>query len=873
MNASASAPASTATPAPAPLPPVLDGLDPRCATAPVGGKARALHTLAVAGFPVPPFAVILPSARPATEAEPDARLAAAFFAVGQNLAGGPLGRVAVRSSASDEDGGEHSFAGQLESFLDVPPAEVAARVAEVWRSGDSPRVRAYRAESGLPADGAAPADIVQAMVAADAAGVAFSVDPVSGRRAHASVAAVRGLGEALVSGARDADTFTVDRSGTVVARSRANDVGHARGDAPTATGPAITDTQAAAVAALARRCADHFGRAQDIEWAYADGKLFLLQSRPVTTLGRVADPDGALLIWDNSNIAESYCGVTTPLTYSFARYIYEEVYWQFCRLLGVPEKKLEENADLFGRMLGLVQGRIYYSLVDWYRAIALLPGFTWNRRFMEQMMGVKEEMPPELLPRVTAAGLGARLADLGHLGSTVLGLLRARRRLPRTIGAFRARLGAALAEPATPFAEQRADELAAAYRALERQLLTRWDAPMVNDFFARLYHVVLRALCTKWLGAESLANDLVGGEGGLVSTEPARLVEQLATIAADSPELRAALLADDLTAFHAALRNPANASFAAGYADYLARFGDRCMEELKLESPTLRDDPTPLLRSIGALIGREKTPSRPRFAARELAEARMADTLNGAPLRRIVFRRVLRRARGYVRDRENLRLDRTRLFARVRVIFVALGRRLAEVGALADARDIFYLTVPEALGFVEGTAVTTDLRALVALRRAEFARHAGAAEPADRIETRGTVYVGNPFNLPRRPAATAGVADTGADPELRRGLPCCPGVVRARVRVVLDPRGVTPTPGEILVAARTDPGWVMLFPAAVGLLVEHGSLLSHSAIVSRELGLPSIVAVPGLTAWLKTGDLVEMDGAAGTVRRLEIAAA
>lgn len=150
---------------------------------------------------------------------------------------------------------------------------------------------------------------------------------------------------------------------------------------------------------------------------------------------------------------------------------------------------------------------------------------------------------------------------------------------------------------------------------------------------------------------------------------------------------------------------------------------------------------------------------------------------------------------------------------------------------------------------------------------------AGAAEPADRIETRGTVYVGNPFNLPRRPAATAGVADTGADPELRRGLPCCPGVVRARVRVVLDPRGVTPTPGEILVAARTDPGWVMLFPAAVGLLVEHGSLLSHSAIVSRELGLPSIVAVPGLTAWLKTGDLVEMDGAAGTVRRLEIAAA
>ncbi len=825
---------------------VLDGADPRCATAPVGGKARALHALVAAGFPVPPFVVVLPAGALPTES--------AIATVAERIAGG--GKLAVRSSASDEDGGEHSFAGQLESFLDVAPADVTARVVDVRRSGFSQRVIAYRTERGLASDAATamPAVIIQRMVPADAAGVAFSVDPVTGRRAHASVAAVHGLGEALVSGESDADTFSIDRDGAVVTRTLAG------------TSHAITDAQAAEIAALARRCEAHFGRAQDIEWAIADGKLFLLQSRPITTLVHVADPDGALLIWDNSNIAESYCGVTTPLTYSFARYIYEEVYWQFCRLLGVPEKKLEDNADLFGRMLGLVQGRIYYSLVDWYRAIALLPGFTWNRRFMEQMMGVKEEMPAELLPRVTAAGLGARLADLGHLGSTVLGLLRARRRLPRTQRDFRARLDAALAVPATPFEDQRADELAAAYRSLERQLLTRWDAPMVNDFFAMLYHGVLRSLCTKWLGAESLANDLVGGEGGLVSTEPAELVEWLAAVAADASDLKTALLAEDKAAFQVALRHPNNETFAAGYADYLARFGDRCMEELKLESPTLRDDPTPLLRSITALMARGNTTPRPRFAARELAEARVAESLKGHTVRRIIFNRVLRRARGYVRDRENLRLDRTRLFARVRIVFLALGRRLTEAGTLAEPRDIFYLTVPEALGFVEGTAVTTDLRSLVALRRAEFARHALAPEPADRIETRGAVYIGNPFNTPRRASSAPSHGD---DPELRRGLPCCPGVVRARVRVVLDPRGVTPTPGEILVAARTDPGWVMLFPAAAGLLVEHGSLLSHSAIVSRELGLPSIVSIPGLTGWLRTGDLVELDGAAGTIRRIE----
>lgn len=839
------------------LPDLLEGTDPRCSSASVGGKARALHALAAAGFPVPSFVVVLPSACSTSDFAVSAALAAQLLSTAARL--GP--RVAVRSTAGDEDGGEHSFAGQLESHLNVTPAGVPSRVADVWRSGFSERVLAYRAERGLASDSsAAPAVIIQRMVAADTAGVAFSIDPVSGRRAHATVAAVHGLGESLVSGERNADTYTIDRSGLVLTRALSD---------PQA--PALTDAQASAVAALARRCAAHFGRAQDIEWAFAGDTLYLLQSRPVTTLARVADPDGALLIWDNSNIAESYCGVTTPLTYSYARYIYEEVYWQFCRLLGVPEKKLEANADLFGRMLGLVEGRIYYSLVDWYRAIALLPGFTWNRRFMEQMMGVKEEMPAELLPRVTAAGLGARLADLGHFVSTVFGLLRARRRLPRTQRDFRARLDAALATPATPFADQRPDELAAAYRSLERQLLTRWDAPMVNDFFAMLYHGVLRSLCTKWLGAESLANDLVGGSGGLISTEPARLVEQLAALAAQHPALLAALVSADPAVFALSLRDPAHAAFATAYAAYLDRFGDRCMEELKLESPTLHDDPAPLLRSIAALASRPAARARPRHAAREQAEARVTTSLSAHLIRRLLFNRVLRRTRGYVRDRENLRLERTRLFARVRTIFLALGHRLAELGALAAPRDIFYLTVPEALGYVEGTAVTTDLRALVSLRRAEFARHEAAPAPADRVETRGTVYVGNPFTAPRRSKTTGSAASDAAanHPDLRQGLPCCPGIVRARARVVLDPRGVTPTPGEILVAARTDPGWVMLFPAAAGLLVEHGSLLSHSAIVSRELGLPSIVAIPGLTTWLRTGDLVEFDGAAGTVRRIE----
>jgi pyruvate,water dikinase len=150
------------------------------------------------------------------------------------------------------------------------------------------------------------------------------------------------------------------------------------------------------------------------------------------------------------------------------------------------------------------------------------------------------------------------------------------------------------------------------------------------------------------------------------------------------------------------------------------------------------------------------------------------------------------------------------------------------------------------------------------LRREEWAAYRAASPPADRFETTGWVGVGQNFR-PEPPKSSPSPTDNA---EERQGQGCCPGIVRAKVRVILDPRGAEIRPGEILVAPRTDPGWIMLFPPAAGLLVERGSLLSHSAIVARELRLPAVVAVPGLTAWLRTGDEVEFDGASGVIRRL-----
>ncbi len=194
-------------------------------------------------------------------------------------------------------------------------------------------------------------------------------------------------------------------------------------------------------------------------------------------------------------------------------------------------------------------------------------------------------------------------------------------------------------------------------------------------------------------------------------------------------------------------------------------------------------------------------------------------------------------------------------------IFLEIGRRLPAVERLDERRDIFYLQVDEVLAFVDGRTTTTDLRALAALRKREFAAYAEGPPPDDRFETRGAVHVGNSF----RHVATAAASQSGDE---RSGLGCCPGIVRGPVRIVTDPTTATLDRRAILVAEHTDPGWIMVFPSARGVLVERGSLLSHAAIVARELGIPAVVSLPGLTRWLKDDDWVEMDGSTGVVRRI-----
>jgi phosphohistidine swiveling domain-containing protein len=863
----------------------------------VGGKAHNVARLAAAGAEVPPWIVVSADAfrelvmerfelprsageitawqeRLRTELRPPPGLAGEIDEALRE-AGLNEGLLAVRSSALAEDGAAASFAGQFDTVLGVRAEGVMEAVVAVWASAGNEHALAY-------AGGAtAMAVIVQRMVDARVAGVAFAVDPVSGDPDVAVVSAVWGLGEGLVSGDLDADTYRVRFTGgaptvEVTAASKTHrirllpDGGSVREALPAELDPeaaTLTDEEAAEIATQVRKVGDALGGPQDVEWAISDGRerrLYLLQARPITTLP--VAPTGERRVWDNSNIVESYAGITSPLTFSFARTVYEDVYRQFCAVVGVPQPLIDSHRHVFANMLGLVRGRVYYNLLNWYRTLALLPGYALNRSFMERMMGVREKLsdPPSL------EATSGRGADAMRMARMVARLIRESRGLRRAVPAFHARIDRALAPLAgEDLSAWEPDRLVRLYRELEEELLRNWQTPLVNDFFAMIWFGVLGRLVETWLpdAPPTLANDLLTNEGGIISAEPARRVRELARRARTDPAVLALFEAEpDASLLGGRLASePAAAAFVAEVRAYLDRFGDRCMNELKLETITLSEDPSFLYQTIRGYIAADAEGERggaagPAANPREEAEARVAAALGG--VRASLFRAVLAQTRARVRDRENLRFERTRVFGVVRRIFVGLGHQLVRAGRLDEPRDVFFLRVEELFGHVDGTAAGADLRALVRIRRAEWEDYERQPAPPDRFESIGPVAEGR-WILP--PAAAAG----DGEPGVLRGIGCCPGVVRAPVRLVREPRDAGDLGGHILVAERTDPGWTLLFPAARGLLVERGSLLSHSAIVAREMALPCVVSIPALMATLRDGELVEMDGATGMVRRLD----
>jgi phosphohistidine swiveling domain-containing protein len=816
-----------------------------------GGKGANLGELIRAGFPVPDGFVITTDAYVAaasagevdpkdaagararlTETAMPAEIAAAVRDSYRALGG----RVAVRSSATAEDLPEASFAGQQDTILDVEGEDALLdAVRRCWASLWNERAVSYRATHAVDERALRLAVVVQRMVPATIAGVLFTADPITGRRRRAAIDAVRGLGEQLVSGAVNPDHYLVDTTtGAVIER---------RGDI-------LDDARLREIAAMGARIEDHYGKPQDIEWAIDDQKLWIVQSRDITTLypipASASDPERDLRVYFSANVAQGVLQPFTPMGIQTFRLLGAALASAIGRPLADPAAGATVIADA-----GL---RLWIDLTGVLRNSAV-------RQIPVRVFSIMEARSSGIVARLLddprlAARRGSRVRSIvsivravEHAGVppwVIRALLRPEATRDRVLRDMEALVTSDVGPLTTPV--ERLD-------AFQRLLTTtppRMFPRLVAMAVAGLVSYNLASRLLRGVASDDEMRTLLRGLPFNPTTEMDLELWAIARRTREDPPSRAAL----------AERAPAelSADFSRGalpqalqreLEPFLAKYGHRAIAEIDLGLRRWSEDPSHLLGAIANYqrLDAEALAPDAQFArgARE-ADAMIATLLSRVHgPRRFLARRFLRRVRALAGVREAPKFHIVRVFALGRAILVPVGVALAADGRVAAADDIWFLTLPDARRAVAGE----DMHARVAERRAEYRREERRRHIPRVLLSDGT----------DAEAAFASAATDGAI----RGTPASPGTARGVAHVMLSPAGARLEPGEVLVAPATDPGWTPLFLTASALVMEMGGMMSHGAVVAREYGIPAVVGVPDATTRIATGEQVVVDGSAGTV--------
>jgi rifampicin phosphotransferase len=809
-----------------------------------GGKGANLGELVRGGFPVPDAVVISTAAytgvvesaglaptisaglragdaagiRAAFEAVtlPD-RLRAEILRAYAVLGGGP---VAVRSSATAEDLPGAAFAGQQDTYLNVVgEAALLDAVRRCWGSLWTERAIAYRDRRDVDQAAVQIAVVVQRMVPAEHAGVMFTANPVTGARDEVVIDASSGLGEAVVAGLVTPDHYVLDARGAFRQRTpgrrevvvRGVDGGGVAHAADERVDP-LPDEAVVDLARLGRAVAAHVGRPQDIEWARADGQLWLLQARPMTAL----PPRPLRLGRVRRRLGQQLLDYFTDRPYP----------------LDVSAWILPGIGRLVERMLAEIPG-LRVEMSD------LLP----------EVDGVVTEFVPPL-PRPTWAMLTApaRVARRVRRFAPA-DWERDRRfdRFEREVGDLRT---AALTEL------HWTDLTATVRRALAA---TDLIADLRVDYLPRAGYDLLRLhVMQTVLGLRGLSGRLTLGTR--TRTEDAnRGLEALAAQVRDDALLRNTFAELDGPALlERVTGDDAFGAFSAALQTLLAEYGHReTTSPLLMSAPTWIDAPATVLALVSVLAA---GPPRPSGRGAAVAAA-AADRLTRHPLVRRTGSagaalRVVEAARAGLAFREDSHFHATAVLPVLRRVALEAGRRLAEEGVLATSEDVFHLRLEELEHCAAPDRLTPDdARRLRALVRARSAR---------RAELAGVPMISR--------AALFPPSDPGID-ALVRGVAASGGRATGPVRVIGDPSGFgNLRDGDVLVCPYTNPAWTPLFRRAVAVVVDSGGAGSHAAIVAREYGVPAVMGTGTATAVLTDGRLVTVDGDAGLVLEADPAA-
>ena len=589
-----------------------------------------------------------------------------------------------------------------------------------------------------------------------------------------------------------------------------------------------------------RRGSRPAGAPQDIEWAFEGDRLFLLQARPITTALRAAPiADPTLTIFDNSNIVESYPGLVSPLTYSFAQYVYARVYRTLRRAARRRRGRRSARTARCSRTCSAASTAASTTTsstgIARSRCCRASPQPRPHGDHDGRRASRCRRRSPHGIGPPPAHGLARSCANMARSpGSASRSACEALRlkgpSAPSTRG-----LTARCRPDAAAIARHAAVRAGGGIsRASRPDLLERWDAPLINDFLCMMAFGASRKLIERWAGPAGLElhNDVMIGQGDIISAEPAQRIARMGRLRRAIRHLIAALRARRPRG--ACRRDP---ELAQEVESYIAKFGDRCTEELKLESITLAEDPGPLLMAIAA--GAQMPARRSKRSTRN----RSMRSSPASRLKRLVMRGVLGWPRRGSATARTCASSAPALFGRARRLFVAMGAQFHALGLIGRAAR--HLSP-------HGERSARRDRRLCGQRRPARACHAAqgrdggvqsaarSARAAERTRAPPSAAFRARRKRRRQRRRARDAARPAAAPE-RCGR--APGSYAIHAPRALER-------GEVLVARHTDPGWIALFANASAIVVERGSLLSHSAIVARELGIPCVVGLKGAMDWI-----------------------
>ena len=732
------------------------------------------------------------------------------------------GKFAVRSSATDEDSDEYSFAGMLDSSLNVKKEELFEQIKKCYISGFSERAMEYRRENNLISENIAVAVIIQEMVEADYAGVMFTINPRTNNPDETQISIVEGLGEKLVSGEDSSMDYVVDVLGEIVSGE-------------------FDKIERHLILELAKQASvieDSYEKktGRDVEFAVKDGEIYILQCRTIAKYAFV-DKRKPRTILDNSNIIESYSGVTTPLTYTFAREVYGKIYHQTLNNFFIPEEALRSVSDDLNHMLYFYENKIYYKLNSWYKLMSLYPNYNTNKKYMENMMGVKTPL------KETNVGANKRLVKI--YGRFAWKMVRMKKDSRKFLEKFNA-----VTEPynGDTFEGKTSKELLRIYDEIEAQILNDFTTPIVNDIGAMVFYGILTDNLKKHgvSDAEGKISEMLSRQGEVESAEQTESLLEIVRKIEENDELKQKFLDQKIGLDD-------NDAIIDEIKKYLTRFGARTMDELKLETVTMQENPEILFEMIRNYL---KTDNKNEIKKKTATKKKEVDIFSGYILvEKRYAERLLGIVKYLVRNRESLRLRRTYIYAIVRNIYLRIGHNFMESGLIWDYREIFWLEKDEITAVINGKNIG-NVKKMIDERKAEYERNKEKTV-YERMYFYGEVNSDNMLPIYNE-------QEIGDSADLLKGVAGGGEVVEGIVKYVTDPSG-TDVGGYILMAKRTDPGWTVLFPMAKAIIIERGSILSHSAVIAREMGLTLVVGVRGLTDRIKNGDRVRVDGINGTI--------